>query len=196
MAGPIGGLVLAAGEAPWGGPLALAPWGARSLVEHLTAAAASVTAEPYVVLGCDGEAVLADIDLGDATVVLDPEWREGPAAALRVGLDALSQLTVAEAVLMLDCRRPLRRPELARRLAEAHVASGARATVAKYRYAWDWPLVVARDLWPPLMGMEGDADAIRLLRTHPEWVEEVWLDEVPPPALSTLDDLGSVAPRR
>ncbi len=103
----IAALILAAdgGEA-FGGPLALASWGDTTLVEHFVAITAPHVDVVVVVLGADAEAVLATTDLGEATVVINPEWELGLTASLRVGLDLLTRDGDVDAVLVVEGDQP------------------------------------------------------------------------------------------
>ncbi len=64
-------------------------------------------------------------------------------------------------------------------------------TAPKYRYSLGLPLVVDRSLWPRLMGLEGPVDLIDLITAHQEWVNETWIDRVPPARVSSPDDVAS-----
>ena len=65
-----------------------------------------------------------------------------------------------------------------------------------YRYADGLPIVVDRDLWPRLMGLEGDSTVDALVRAHAEWTTELWVDQLPPRRMTSARDLAEVAPRR
>lgn len=142
-----------------------------------------------VVLGDRAEDVLAQVDLGDATVVIDPEWREGIAAPIRVGLDVLAREgAAARCVIALGDEVGVSAHVVAALLDEQS-SSGALVTVPKYRYQRSWPLVVAEGYWWRLMGLEGDHDVVDLLSSHPEGVREVHFDDLPPRRVRTAADL-------
>jgi CTP:molybdopterin cytidylyltransferase MocA len=195
MAADAAALILVASPADgFDGPLALAAWGSTTLVEHLVAVASGVVEEVCVVLGDGADDVLASTHLGAVTVVIDPEWAEGSAASLRAGLDTLSRRPAIDAAVIVDARYVVDRA-LLESLLSAHRRSGTLVTVPKYRYTRRGPLVLDRRLWPRIMGMEGDADLLRLIQAHPEWVGEHWVDRLPPRAMRTADDVAGEAPR-
>lgn len=70
------------------------------------------------------------------------------------------------------------------------------AIVPKYRYSWGNPVLIDRALWPRLMSLAGDQGARRLLEAHPEWVDEVWLESLPPRDVDTAADVEELRPRR
>lgn len=191
-------LVLAAGGSRrLGRPKQLEPWGDSTLlglvVERVRALPVD---EVWVVLGADLDAVLAGVDLAGCGIIENPEWEEGLASSLRVGLDALTRLSRADAALVALGDQPGISHEVVERLIEARRRSRRPAAVPKYRYAWGNPVLVDRSLWARLMSLEGDEGARRLLQAHPEWVEEVWVDHLPPRDVDTQADVEELRPRR
>ena len=45
------------------------------------------------------------------------------------------------------------------------------------------------------MSLEGDEGAQRLLQAHPEWVDEVWFDHLPPRDIDTAADVEELHPK-
>ncbi len=45
------------------------------------------------------------------------------------------------------------------------------------------------------MSLEGDDGARNLLQAHPEWVEEVWFEGLPPRDVDTAADVEELRPR-
>jgi molybdenum cofactor cytidylyltransferase len=203
----VAALILAAGSFSDGGaPLALGAWGATTVVEHLAAIAAEVAEIVVVVLGCDGDAVAQGIDVGAATVVIDPEWEEGAASPLRAGLDTLSRMSAVQHVVVIDAATPELDGDVLRDLITAHAGTphaiqGRRlgdrsATVARFRYSRSGPVVLAHDLWERFLSLEGATPILQTVAAHPDWVNEVWIDRLPPTEVATFDDLARIAPRR
>jgi CTP:molybdopterin cytidylyltransferase MocA len=164
------------------------PWRSTTLIEHLLSVATATLGQVCVVLGDRADDVLDEADLGLALVVIDPEWEEGSAGSLRAGLDTMTRESDAEAVVLIDATYPPADDSLLEVLTEAHRYGGSLVTVLKYRYTLAGPLVVDRQLWPRLMGMEGEADVIRLVHAHPEWVAEHWVDQLPPRQIADLEE--------
>lgn len=178
------------------GAVALAGWGETTLIEHVLAQVSDWPVDAIVVvLGAEAEQVLERADLGDVTVVIDPEWEEGVAASLRAGVDTVTRLGDFEAIVMSYGDQPHNSAEVVSRLLEVHEGSGKLATVPKYRYAEGAPFVVGSGLWSRLMGLEGDATLELLLQAHPDWVEEVWFDRLPPHRIVTPEDLADLRRR-
>ncbi len=175
----------------------LEPWGRTTLLDHMVSTVSSWPVPlGLVVLGHDADRILDRVDFGDVAVLVDPEWQEGEAASLRAGLDYLQRMPDVEAVLLADGDSPHVAAAVVSQLVNAHLEAQPRATAPKYRYTRGRPIVLGRDLWPRFLGMEGSARPEAVLATHGRWVEEVWLDELPPRQITTPEDLTELAPRR
>jgi CTP:molybdopterin cytidylyltransferase MocA len=188
-------LVVATGEVD-GHAIATASWGSGSVLEHVvqTVREAGI-ARIVVVIGPSAEEVVDGADLGDATIVIDPEWDEGPAASLRCGLDELMRSDDSQAAVLLTVEQPQVAASVIAAVVAGREVAGATAAIPKYRYATGLPLVVHRDLWPRLMGLEGNARPEALFKAHPEWVHEMWVDRLAPVTVTTADELSAIAPR-
>lgn len=193
----IAALVLAAGgSSRLGRPKQMEPWGKTTLLGHVVERARRFPVdEVWVVLGASTDLVLASVDLSGCGVVENPEWEDGLAASLRVGLDALTRMSKVDAALLLLGDQPDVDPEVVAQLVERHRRTKALAVVPKYRYAHGNPVLVDRRLWPRLMSLEGDEGAQSLLKAHPEWVEEVWVEHLPPRDVDTQMDADELRPR-
>ncbi len=194
----IAALVLAGGGSRrLGRPKQVEPWGGATLLGHVVGAVRALPVdEVWVVLGSEAERVLEEVDLTDCGVIENPEWEEGIASSLRVGLDALTRLSRADLALILLGDQPDVPADIVEALIAAHRRSRSLAVVPKYRYSPGNPVLVDRALWPRLMSLEGDEGAKRLLQAHPEWVEEVWFERLPPRDVDTEADLEELRPRR
>lgn len=196
----IAGLVLAAGGSRrLGRPKQLEPWGSggATLLDAVIGRAREFRLdELWVVLGSDLDEILERVDLTDCGVVENPEWEEGLASSLRVGLDALTRMSKADSVLILLGDQPGIDPAVVEALVAAKKKSKAMAVVPKYRYSWGNPVLVDRTLWPRLISLSGDEGAKRLLQAHPEWVEEVWFESLAPRDVDTASDIEELRPRR
>ncbi len=195
----IAGLILAAGGSRrLGRPKQLEPWGRDLTLLGLVVDQARQfhLDELWVVLGAEIDTILDRIDLAECGVVENPEWEEGLASSLRVGLDALTRMSKADTALILMGDQPNIDPDVVDALRAAKRKSKAMAVVPKYRYTWGNPVLVDRTLWPRLISLSGDEGAKRLLQAHPEWVEEVWLESLPPRDVDTASDVEELRPRR
>lgn len=190
-------LILAAGASKrLGRPKQLIDWGGRPLLEVVVERVLSWDVdEVWLVLGHQADTILEACDLEGVSVVINDGFAEGLASSLRVGLDALMRHSRADGVFVVMGDQPAIDPTVIPKLTQAAEASRAMAVVPKYRYSRSNPVLMRRDLWPRVMSLEGDQGAQKLLEAHPEWVEEVWLETLPPRDVDTQADVDELQPR-
>jgi molybdenum cofactor cytidylyltransferase len=114
---------------------------------------------------------------------------------MRAGLDAMSRDAQVERTFIAMGDQPEVDRRVPERLLETMRKTKALVVVPRYRYAWSNPALVDRSLWSRLMGLTGDQGAQRLFKAHPEWVEEVWFDLLPPRDVDTREDVEDLTPR-
>jgi len=193
-------IVLAAGASRrLGRPKQLVPFRGRPLLQVVVDAVAQWPVETVIViLGAHAEEILDAVDFGDAVVAINEDWAEGIASSLRVGLDILGRSAVVQRAFVALGDQPEIPAEVPELLAEAAEWSDRPALVPVYRYERANPVLLDRRLWHRLMALEGDHGAADLLRAHPDWVEEVRVDRLPPRDVDTemdVADLGGDARR-
>lgn len=191
-------IVLAAGSsARMGQSKQLLPWGGTTLLGHVVDAVLQWPVdEVWVVLGADADEVAARVDFGEAGVVVNENHAEGIASSIRVGLDVLFRTSEAKRAFIVMGDQPDIDPSVPVRLLEKAEETGQSVVIPKYRYERSNPVLVDRWLWERLMSLEGDEGARGLFATHPEWVEEVWFDRLPPRDVDTALDYEEQRPRR
>lgn len=194
----IAAIVLAAGGSRrLGRPKQLEPWGDNTLLGKVVDEARALPGidEVWVVLGANLEQVMEKVDLDGCGIIENPEWEDGFASSLRVGLDALTRLSKAEAALIMLGDQPGILPEVVAELVSVARKRGHPAIVPKYRYVRGNPVIIKRSLWERVMSLTGDEGARQLLQAHPEWVDEVWVDSLPPRDVDTAGDVEELRPR-
>lgn len=194
----IAALVLAAGGSTrLGRPKQLEPWGDTTLLGHvLHLVELAKFDERYLVLGAQTDEVLDSHDLTGWTVVENPEWDQGLGSSIRAGLDAVTRFSRLDQVAIFLGDQPDVDLDVVERLIQAARKTKRQAVVPKYRYIWSNPVILKRPLWSRLMSLDGDEGAKRLLQAHPEWVEEVWVEQRPPRDVDTERDVGDLRPRQ
>ena len=190
----VGALIVASAAGyGFGGALALGPWHGGSVLDHVVAVVrAGGIDDITVVLGPRADDIVDTADLGNATIIIDPDWAEGRAAGLRAGLDTMWRSNDLAVAMIVELDRPDIDGGSVASILSAHRGGTTPVTVPKYRYARGGPVAVARTLWPRLMGLEGDVDLGGLIEAHRDWATEVWIDRVPPVRVETLTDLEAV----
>jgi molybdenum cofactor cytidylyltransferase len=194
----IAALVMAAGgSSRLGRPKQLEPWAGNTLLGHVLDQIRKLPFDHiFVVIGASSDEIIDSVDLEGCTVVENPEWEEGMASSLRVGLDAVLRLSRTDAVAIFLGDQPEIDADVVERLIKARKGSKRQAIVPKYRYTWGNPVIVESPLWPRLMSLEGDEGAKGLLQAHQEWVLEIWFEHRPPRDVDTAADIEDLRPKQ
>lgn len=152
----IGGLVLAAGEGRrFGGSKLIAELDGLPLLEHVLSAMSATSVDRVVcVLGSGADEILRRVDLHGAEPVLSEGWKEGQAASLRAGIEALAE---AEAIVIVLGDQPLLSPAAVERVLAAR--GGALAVRATHGGIPSHPTLVERPLFDALRELRGDRGA-------------------------------------
>jgi molybdenum cofactor cytidylyltransferase len=163
--GPFEAVVLAAGSGSrFGGGKLLAAWGAGVLLEGALAAAfAAPVRDVTVVIGADAAAVAAAAHDFDPRVLIvhAQDYAEGMGASLRAGIASLPADAAGAFVFLGDM--PRAPTAVLAPMAEA-VRAGALAAAPVFRSQRGNPVLLARELFPQLLTLTGDAGARGVLQ--------------------------------
>jgi molybdenum cofactor cytidylyltransferase len=186
----ISGVVLAAGEGSrFGGMKQIAKIRDKALAQHaIDALSESGVDELIVITGCEADAVEADLVLPHGgRFVRNPGWRDGQARSLAAALHEIDDSSEAAVVLMAD--QPGVTADVVRALVERFRATRKQIVRAAYRDG-PGPALLSREIYAEAGHLHGDVGARMLVASHPEWVEEVPIDEDVPPDIDTREDLA------
>lgn len=199
------GLLLAAGGGRrMGGPKALLEFEGRLLVERAAAVLRDGGCDPVVVvLGAGADEVRHQADLSHARIIDNPNWAEGQAGSLRIGLVAAADEGASVgAVVIALVDQPAIRPAVVRRLIEAWRAGAGPAVIASYDGQPRNPVLVDRSSWAAVAAnVEGDEGARLWLREvrreRPERIALVECADIGDPAdVDTPEDLRAITSHR
>jgi molybdenum cofactor cytidylyltransferase len=185
----ISGIVLAAGTGSrFGGTKQLEVVDGRPLAQHaIDAAAAAGLDEILVVTGHDAEAVEAAITLPDrARFVRNPRYRDGQSSSMAAAFHDIADDSEAAVVLMAD--QPGVTPDVITVLVAMFRATRKEIVRAAYRDG-PGPALLSREIYAEAGHLHGDVGARVLMASHPEWVEDVAIDEDVPVDVDVRDDL-------
>jgi molybdenum cofactor cytidylyltransferase len=187
-------LVLAAGRGDRfaAGTKQLAEVADRSLVAHAVATARAAGVDHVVVVvGHDGDAVAAAVRVedADAEIVTNPDYAQGQATSLAVGIRAIARDDRVRLAVVLLADQPGVRAEAVRAVAAA-VRDGAPAARASYADAPGHPVAFSHEVFDRLTGVTGDAGARQLLDGLD--LAHVLVAGPVPPDIDTVEDLDQV----
>lgn len=193
--GPLGAVVLAAGEARrFGSAKQLATINQRPLLfSALQSVLAAPVLEVNVVTGAHREQVEAmvaadftpEIRRGRLRLVYNPRWQEGQSTSMHAGLRALSP--GVQAALFMPADQPWVPPALLGRLVQEWRKGAPLAAPRVDGAVRGAPALFARTLFPELLALTGDTGGRVLLARHRAVLATVpaagaWLADVDTPA--------------
>lgn len=187
---PCAGLLLAAGGGTrMGRPKALVELDGRLLVERGAEVLRRAGCEPLVVvLGALADEVRHRAELSDARIVDNPNWVEGQAGSLRVGLAGVAEEDgdrPVGAVVVALVDQPAIPAAVVRRLVDAWRGGAGPAVIAAYDGEPRNPVLLDRRAWADVAAnVEGDEGA-RL------WLREVQRDHPEQIVLVECGDIGN-----
>lgn len=165
-----GCIILAAGSSSrLGEPKQLVRLQGETLLERAVRVAGEAGCAPIVVvLGAGADEILRGCDLAGAETVLHPDWAQGMASSLRVGVAALADRV--EAVIVMTCDQPAVTPE---HLRELMLVCGREAQLERVAIASSYagrngvPACFPGRMIQQLLRLEGDEGARALLMNAP-----------------------------
>jgi molybdenum cofactor cytidylyltransferase len=193
----VSALVLAAGSASrMGEAKQVLPLAGRPLLDHVLDAAdgAKSVSEVVLILGCDAETVRHKIDLkrrNKVRITVNADWSNGLSSSLKAGLAAADQRAVAACVLLAD--QPAIDAECIDRMIGEFFSRSEPLVRPIYKgIAGDTvpghPVVVSREIWKEIEGLDGDEGLRTLISLRPEWLGAVAMDGTAPDDIDDRND--------
>jgi molybdenum cofactor cytidylyltransferase len=193
-AGPITGLVLAAGgSSRLGRPKQLLPYGPATLLDHVLATARACRFDQLLcVLGGSADAVRVQVDLTGVTVVENRSFGEGCSSSIAAALTAVAPQSQALVLMLGD------QPGVTAAAVTALIEQRGDAPLAACGYAdgRGHPLLFARSLFGELAQLRGDKAVWKLLDRHAADVADVPVPGPVPADIDTWPDYEAILAAR
>jgi molybdenum cofactor cytidylyltransferase len=187
----IRGILLAAGGARrFRSQKLVAPYRGQPLVRHAATALRAATDGLIVVVGHDGRAVREALAAMDARFVENDTWEMGLSTSIRRGIEAARDDCDAVVVGVGD--QPGLEPDDVRRVIARWRESGRPIVSASYHGQRGHPVLFAREVFPALLTLEGDAGARLLIERSAERVSYVEMERDMPPDVDTVEQLNGL----
>lgn len=149
----------------------------RPLLQHvLDNVRACDVGEIILVLGASAEVIRGEIEVHNARIVMNENYREGMGTSLKTGLSAVNP--DAEAALIILADQPFVRPQTINRLISEHVRSKAQIVIPLYRGFRGNPVLLDRAVFPEVMALGGDIGCRAIFGDHLEGIVKVPVDDV------------------
>ncbi len=165
----------------------------ETLLERAARVAAEAGAAPiFLVVGAHAEAIQRATNVPQCIFLINPEWPEGMASSLRLGIAAVvEQAPAASGALLMVCDQPAVSAEHLRQLMAIHRAEPEIIAASHYAGRAGVPAVVPRAIFPELLALTGDQGARAVFErsglriNHVEFPEGEW-------DIDTADDLPRI----
>lgn len=172
-------IILAAGASTrLGRPKQLLPWQGITLLQHAVRTALTVTTQPVVVTGANGEQLATVLDPDQVKLAYNPDWEQGIASSIRCGLQALLNRTpMPDQVIFMVCDQPFVTAGLLLNLINEQQKSRKPIVASAYANTLGIPALFDSSLFPQLLDLQGDTGARKLIQQHPEKTASVAFKE-------------------
>ncbi|HTE10817.1 MAG TPA: nucleotidyltransferase family protein [Chitinophagaceae bacterium] len=169
-------IILAAGSSSrLGSPKQSLAYRQTTLLKHsIEVALGSRAQQVIVVLGADAATIQPAIENNRLSFIVNDQWQEGIAASIRRGLRYLiRQKPAAQNVLFMVCDQPYITVDLLDKLVTLQKKTGNAIVASKYAETTGIPAIFAKELFPELLQLRGDAGARKLIMQQPGAVATV-----------------------
>jgi len=169
----INAIVLAAGESRrMGKPKALLRFRDRTFLEQIVTILRSSRADRItVVLGAQADVIAGAVDLSDADVVINRDYRNGQLSSLVAGLEHIPQQT--EAILLCLADHPFITTEVVDRIVEEFRRTNAPIVVPTFNGRRGHPTLFSRSMFKQLIGAPVEKGARHVVHSNEDKVFEV-----------------------
>ena len=160
-----------------GTPKQLLRLGSNTLLGHtLDIVRQSHAGEIVLVLGFAAEEIKRQVAVQDLKVILNPDFQEGMASSLRVGLSAVEADSAAALVILAD--QPFLQSETLDQLIDAHQKLRPKILLPLYKGFRGNPVLLDRSVFPEVMSLTGDVGCRAIFDSHTEGIRKLPVDDV------------------
>jgi molybdenum cofactor cytidylyltransferase len=131
--------------------------------------------EIVLVLGSSAEAIRHQLPLLGLKLVVNPEYQQGIASSLRLGICALDPHSDATLIILGD--QPFTRPETLEQIAEAYYRSRAPIVIPSYQGTRGNPVLLDRSVFAEAMALQGDTGCRALFGNYLEKIMNVEVED-------------------
>ncbi|WP_293295095.1 nucleotidyltransferase family protein [Allomuricauda sp.] len=158
-------VVLAAGGSTrLGRPKQLVEFKGKTLLEHTLKQVIMLGFEHKIlVLGAKHQEIQEQTDTDGFTVVVNPDWEQGMASSIKLGLKTALTVKELDHALFLVSDQPFLEHINLTKLVHAQLTKKPKATYSKYGDSIGVPAIFSKEAFPLLMELEGDEGAKKLI---------------------------------
>jgi len=169
-------IILAAGSSSrLGTPKQNLVYRGQTLLQRAVEVACSSVCKPViVVLGANEDAIKPTIKTTPVTIIYNPDWHEGMASSIRLGVKEIQKSAPAvTSVILMLCDQPFVDVNLLNTLVEIKTTSEADIVASAYNNTIGVPVLFGSTYFDDLLSLRGQEGAKKLLMKHKEGVVSV-----------------------
>ncbi|OOQ56412.1 nucleotidyltransferase family protein [Mucilaginibacter pedocola] len=169
-------IILAAGSSSrLGQPKQNLQYKGKTLLQHAVDEALDSGCSPViVVLGANADKIKFGTD--GVTVLHNPDWQEGMASSIRLGVTEIMKHTVDSVIVML-CDQPFVDGNLLKTLKLQWQEVGKPIVACSYKGTVGVPVLFDSSLFPELLKLQGQEGAKKVLSAYADEIAEVEFEE-------------------
>jgi molybdenum cofactor cytidylyltransferase len=177
----VGAVVLAAGSSSrMGKPKQLLPLAGTTVLEQtLQNLRAAHVDEIVLVLGSSAEIIerqLSTSSIKNLKILVNPDYSQGMASSLSVGLSATASEIDAALIVLAD--QPFIQPETFNRIIDRYHHSEAQIIIPAYRGFRGNPVLLDRSVFDEVMALKGDIGCRAIFGDHSDRIVKVEVDDI------------------
>ena len=139
--------------------------GNKTLIRRMTEIALETGNQVWVVVGAHAEKIIPEISDMPITLLHNPDWAEGMASSLRLGIEKLEDDTTAGIMVML-CDQVFVEATLLTKLIQTFEYEKPLAVCSEYAGQKGVPAVFGKDLFRELLQLQGDRGAKSIIARY------------------------------
>lgn len=171
-----GVIILAAGPSSrLGEPKQKIIFKGKSLLQRAVEKALNSSCRPVIViLGAYDNEIKPDIENEDVSVFQNPQWEEGMASSIRLGIEVLQKTEPAVLdVILMVCDQPFADTDLLNDMINKKAITGKEIIACSYSNTLGVPVLFDKKFFPDLLQLQGEEGAKKLIMQHEELVAEI-----------------------
>lgn len=182
-------IILAAGESGrLGKPKQNLLYQGQTLLQQAINHALNSHCKPVmVILGAYSDIIQPPIQDESITIVHNPDWHEGMASSIRLGVSALQQISGVNQALIMLCDQPFVDTTILNSILQTKQASRKGIVACAYNNTLGAPVLFGKQYFPELMELKGHDGAKKLLAVHHDDIAPV-LFPLGAVDIDTMDD--------
>lgn len=147
----------------------------KSLLQRAVETALNSACRPVIViLGAYENEIKPDIENEDVIVYHNPQWEEGMASSIRLGIEVLEKTeSKVSGVLLMVCDQPYVDTTLLNDMLNKKAITGKGIIACSYNNTLGVPALFDKKFFPELLSLAGQEGAKKLIMNHKEFVAEI-----------------------